>query len=95
MIAAIDVGKLFELVWAAALAGIAVGVTFSLVIIGVARAEDCRRNRRSGSATAYAALSVVVRARVPRHRGLRDHRHHGQVTGASRSPRASARTIRA
>ena len=59
MIAAIDVGKLFELVWAAALAGIAVGVSFSLVIIGVVRAEDCRRNRRSGSATAYAALSVV------------------------------------
>ena len=59
MIAAIDVGKLFELVWAAALAGVAVGVCFSLVIIGVVRAEDCRRNRRSGSATAYAALSVV------------------------------------
>lgn len=59
MIAAIDVGKLFELVWAAALAGVAVAVCFSLVILGAARAEDCRRNRRSGSATAYAALSVV------------------------------------
>ena len=62
MIAAIDVGKLFELVWAAALAGVAVGVTFSLIIVGVTRAEDCRRNRRSGSATAYAALSVVSAA---------------------------------
>jgi threonine/homoserine/homoserine lactone efflux protein len=60
MIAAIDAGKLFELVWAAALAGVAVAVCFSLVIVGVARAEDCRRNRRSGSATAYAALSVVA-----------------------------------
>jgi hypothetical protein len=59
MIAAIDVGKLFELIWAAALAGVAVAVCFSLVIIGAARAEDCRRHRRSGSATAYAALSVV------------------------------------
>jgi hypothetical protein len=59
MIAAIDVGTLFELVWAAALASIAVAVSFSLVIIGVARAEDCRRNRRRGSATAYFALSVV------------------------------------
>jgi threonine/homoserine/homoserine lactone efflux protein len=59
MIAAIDVGKLFELVWAAALAGVAVAVCFSLVIIGAARAGECRRNRRSGSATAYAALSVV------------------------------------
>ena len=59
MIAAIDTGKLFELVWAAAVAGVAVAVCFSLVIIGAARAEDCRRNRRSGSATAYAALSLL------------------------------------
>jgi len=60
MIAAIDVGKLFELVWAAALASIAVAVSFSLVMIGAARAEDCRRNRRAGSATLYAALSIVA-----------------------------------
>ena len=59
MIAAIDPGQLFELVWAAALAAIAVAICFSLVIIGAARAEDCRRNRRNGSATAYAALSVL------------------------------------
>ena len=43
MIATIDVGKLAELVWASLLAGIAVAVCFSLVIIGVARAGDCRR----------------------------------------------------
>jgi uncharacterized membrane protein len=59
MIAAIDVGQLFELVWAAALASIAVAICFSLVIIGVSRAEDCRRHRRAGSATAYGVLSVV------------------------------------
>ncbi|MEA2381239.1 MAG: hypothetical protein QOH72_1210 [Solirubrobacteraceae bacterium] len=59
MIAAIEAGKLFELVWAAALAGVAVAICFSLVIIGAARAEDCRRNRRGGSATAYAALSLL------------------------------------
>jgi threonine/homoserine/homoserine lactone efflux protein len=60
MIAAIDFGQLFELVWAAAIASVAVAVSFSLVIIGAARAEDCRRNRRAGSATAYAALSIVA-----------------------------------
>jgi hypothetical protein len=60
MIAAIDVGKLFELVWAAALAGVAVAICFSLVIVGATRAGDCRRNRRSGSATAYAGLSVIA-----------------------------------
>ena len=58
-VAAIDIGQLFELAWASALAGIAVAFCFSLVIVGAARAEDCRRNRRAGSATAYAALSVV------------------------------------
>ena len=60
MIAAIDVAKLLELVWVSMLAGVAVAVTFSLVIIGLARAEDCRQNRRGGSATAYAALSAFA-----------------------------------
>jgi hypothetical protein len=60
IVAAIDTGKIFELVWAAALASIAVSICFSLVIVGIARAADCRRNRRSGSATGYMALSVVA-----------------------------------
>ena len=59
-VAAIDVGRLLELAWASALATIAVALCFSLVIVGAARAQDCRRNRRAGSATAYAALSVVA-----------------------------------
>jgi hypothetical protein len=59
-VAAIDVGQLFELVWASALATVAVAVCFSLVIVGATRAQDCRRNRRAGSATAYAALSIVA-----------------------------------
>jgi hypothetical protein len=59
-LAAIDTGKLFELVWAAALTGIAVSVCFSLVIIGATRAGECRRNRRAGSASAYAALSILA-----------------------------------
>jgi hypothetical protein len=62
MIAAIDVGQLFELVWAAALASVATAICFSLVIIGATRAGECRRNRRAGSATAYVALSVVAGA---------------------------------
>jgi hypothetical protein len=58
--AAIDVGQLLELAWASTLAAIAVAICFSLVIVGATRAEDCRRNRRAGSATAYAALSIVA-----------------------------------
>jgi hypothetical protein len=59
MIAAIDVGRLVELVWASVVAGVAVAVVFSLVIIGVTRASDCRNNRRAGPASAYVALSAV------------------------------------
>lgn len=59
MIAAIDTGKLFELVWAAALAGVLVAVCFSLVIVGFARGTECRRNDRSAAATAYGALTIV------------------------------------
>lgn len=62
MIAAVDTGKLFELIWASALAGIVVAVSFSLVIIGTTRAADCRRDNRSGAATAYMALTLVALA---------------------------------
>jgi hypothetical protein len=60
MIAAIDVGKLFELVWASALAGVLVAFCFSLVLVGATRAADSRRNDHSAAATAYGALSVVA-----------------------------------
>ena len=58
--AAIDWSKLFELVWAAALAGLAVSVTFAAVIVGATRATDCRRANRSGAATAYVVLATVA-----------------------------------
>jgi uncharacterized membrane protein len=58
--AAIDWGRLLELVWAAALAGVAVAVCFALIILGAARASDSRRADRGVPATAYGALSVVA-----------------------------------
>jgi hypothetical protein len=58
--AAIDWGKLFELVWAAALASLVVSVTFAAVIVGATRASDSRRDRRTARATGYAALAVVA-----------------------------------
>jgi len=58
VIAAIDVGLLFELVWAAALAGVAVAACFSLVILGSSRAGELRREGRGGAAVAYGALGV-------------------------------------
>jgi hypothetical protein len=57
--AAIDWGKLFELVWAGALAGVAVAVTFALMILGATRATDARRADRGGVAMGFAALAVL------------------------------------
>jgi hypothetical protein len=64
VIATIDTGLLFELVWAAALAGVAVSLCFSLVILGSARASELRRQGRNGAATAYATLAVGGAAAV-------------------------------
>jgi hypothetical protein len=59
-LAAIDVGQLVELVWAAALAGLVVTVAFALVILGITRVGDMRRTSRGGVAGAYAALALVA-----------------------------------
>jgi hypothetical protein len=58
--AAIDWGKLFELIWAAALASVAVSVSFAVVIVGATRASDSRRDRRRVRATGYATLAIVA-----------------------------------
>ncbi len=62
MIAAVDIGKLVELVWVAPLAAVAVALCFSLVIVGATKAGDCRRADRPRVATAYGALSVLATA---------------------------------
>jgi hypothetical protein len=64
IIASIDVGLLFELAWAAALAGVVVSLCFSLVILGSARAGELRREGRAAAATAYATLAVLGAAAV-------------------------------
>jgi hypothetical protein len=57
--AAIDWGKLFELVWAAGLAAVAVSVSFATLIVGATRASDYRRADRRRVATAYVALATL------------------------------------
>jgi hypothetical protein len=68
IVAAIEWGLLFELAWAAALAGIAVGTCFSLVILGSVRAGELRREGRGGAAAAYGVLAagsaVVIAALI-------------------------------
>jgi hypothetical protein len=58
--AAIDWGQLGELVWASALAGIAVAVIFSTLLLGAMRASDHRRAGNGAAATAYMALAAVA-----------------------------------
>ena len=60
MIAAIDWGQIFELIWAAAVAGIAVAITFAVLIVGATRASDHRRADRGGVAAAYLVLAGVA-----------------------------------
>ncbi len=57
MLAAIEWDKIGELLWAAPLAALAVSVTFSLMIMGSARATDAQR---AGSGTAAMLYSVVA-----------------------------------
>jgi Na+/H+-dicarboxylate symporter len=59
-VAAIDWGQILELVWASALAGIAVAIVFATLILGVTRASDLRRAGRDAAATAYVALATVA-----------------------------------
>jgi uncharacterized membrane protein len=58
--AAIDWGKLLELVWASALAGTSVAIVFAVLILGGTRASDHRRAEEGGTAAAYMALAVVA-----------------------------------
>jgi hypothetical protein len=58
--AAIDWGKLLELIWAGAVAGLAVAIAFAVMILGATRATDARRADRGGVAMGFAALAVLA-----------------------------------
>jgi hypothetical protein len=58
--AAVDWGQLLELVWAGAVAGIAVAIAFATLILGATRASDERRAGNGGAAVAYTALAALA-----------------------------------
>ena len=60
MIAAVDTGKLLELVWAALVAGVAVSVLFAVLIVGATRATDRRREDRRGAAGVFLGISLAA-----------------------------------
>ena len=59
MIAAINVDALLELVWAAPLAVVVVTVSWGLVVNGVTRALEARRDGRVAVAGAYAVVTFA------------------------------------
>ena len=61
-LAQVVTGGLVELVWASALGGLIVAVTFAGVIQGAVRAGDARREGRSVAAAAYGAAATVAGA---------------------------------
>lgn len=60
MIAAlVDTKALFKVVWVSLADGVGVTLAYSLVVFGVARAGDLRRQERGAAAASYAVLAVV------------------------------------
>jgi hypothetical protein len=57
--AVIEWDKIGELLWVAPLAGLAVAITYSLMIVGFARADESRRDGSGGAALAYSVLGLL------------------------------------
>jgi hypothetical protein len=62
MPAAMEWGKVGQLLWVAPLAGLAVSLTFALLLLGVTRAGEARRGGAAAVAAAYSALAAVATA---------------------------------
>jgi uncharacterized membrane protein len=60
MTAAIEWGRLLQVVWVSLLAGVSVTALFSLVIYGSTRAAESRREGRGLAATAYGFFAVLA-----------------------------------
>ena len=60
MTATIDWGRLGRLLWVAPLAGLAVALAFSLLILGIARAGEARRAGAGTAIVAYSALAIAA-----------------------------------
>jgi hypothetical protein len=62
MIASVDFGQLFELIWAAALAGLVVSGAFAAALVGFTRGAERRQSGSGGPATAWVLLALVATA---------------------------------
>ena len=58
--ATIEWDKIGELLYVAPLAGLAVSISYALMIVGWARADEARQSHAGGRALAYSALGAVA-----------------------------------
>ena len=56
----VDISGLFELVWFAPLAAVAVTVSYSLCVLGATRSTDARRAGDGGIGAAWFVLAVLA-----------------------------------
>jgi Zn-dependent protease with chaperone function len=60
VVAAVAASELLEVAWVSLVAGVAVTVLFSLVVLFTSRSAEARRASHGGAAVAYAGLAVVT-----------------------------------
>ena len=60
MLAAVQAGDIFEVVWVSLVAGVFVSVAFSFVVLGMARSGEAARDGRGTAAIAYAGLALLA-----------------------------------
>jgi hypothetical protein len=60
VIAAIEWDKIGQLLWVAPVAGLAIAITYSFMIVGYARADEARRPDGRGAATAFAYTLLAL-----------------------------------
>jgi hypothetical protein len=60
MLASVQAGDIFEVVWVSLVAGAFVTTVYSFVVLGLARSADAARNGHGGAALLYAGLAVVA-----------------------------------
>ena len=60
LLAAIEWGKLLQVIWVSLLAGIGVTLIYSLAIYAGARAAESRRAGQGAAATAYGAMTALA-----------------------------------
>ena len=60
MFATVEFSQILEVIWVSLVAGIGVTAIYSVVIYGVSRAAEARREGNGGEATMYGVVAMVA-----------------------------------